>query len=99
MLLSKQTWKESDIKIFEEYLKSLAKPDAIKFCKKIINTNYPLLAIPTPTLKKIAKEISHGNWEEFLNLKIFSTYESVLIFGLVSSHIKDFHLQQNYLEF
>lgn len=49
-----------------------------------------MLAIPTPKLKQIAKEIAKGNFLSFLDLNITDTYENLMINGFLIAKIKDF---------
>ena len=59
------------------------------FNDKIINTKMPTIGVRTPILKKIAKNISKGDYDEFLSNVNSNYYEEVLIEGLVISYIKE----------
>ena len=98
MDLIKEEWTLNDIGKFEQYLETFKQiEDKIKRTSSILCTGYRVLAIPTLTLKKISKEILKGNFQSFLNLKIYSTYESIAISGFIISNIKDFELLKSYL--
>ena len=97
MNLVLEKWTKQDGKEFMKYLQSFAKPDRVDWTRRIINTNMPLLAVPTPELKKIAKEILKGNFVSFLELELTQYYENIAINGFVISGIKDFELYKNFL--
>lgn len=97
MELVKAQWQAADIPEFEAYLFSLRQPDKIDWTQKIVNTSRPVLAIPTPKLRAIAKEIRRGNALSFLDLRIFSTHESTIIHGIILSQLTDLALLEQYL--
>jgi len=97
MELIKQNWTETEGTEFLNYLKTMACPQKEEWTRKIINTKMPMLAIATPTLKNIAKEICKGNFIEFLNLKLNQFYETIVINGYLIGKIKDFTIYKNYL--
>ncbi len=98
MELIKEKWLKSDIKIFEEYLLTMKNESRMLWTKNLLNTNLTCLAIKTEQIKKIAKEISKGNYKSFLDLKIYSTYDSYAINGFIISKIKDFDTFKYYLD-
>lgn len=70
-------------------LKSLAEEDYKLFNQKIIPTQYEVLGIRMPALKKLAKEIASGHdFESYLNNATFDTYEHILLYGLVLGSVK-----------
>ena len=93
----KEKWKVEDKTKFNEYLISLGNKEKVVWTTKIINTKKPLLAIKTPVLKNIAKEISKGNFLSFLDLNINTYYENDVINGNLICKIKEFDLQKKYL--
>lgn len=98
MNFSKENWNKEDKVEFENYLESLKlSSEKIKRTTTILQTKFRVLAIPTKTLKDIANSIMKGNYESFLKLQIYSTYESLAINGFIISHIKNFSLMKNYL--
>lgn len=98
MQLVKDIWKDSDIAPFEDYLNSLKIEDKIAWTNNIIRTSKPVLAIKSDTLKSIAKEIYKGNYLSFLDLKIFTSHESTIIYGIILSKLKDFQLIEKYID-
>ena len=94
----KENWKVEDKTKFNEYLISLGNKEKVVWTTKIINTKKPLLAIKTPVLKNIAKEISKGNFLAFLDLNINTYYENDVINGNLICKIKEFDLQKKYLD-
>lgn len=98
MELIKEKWLKSDIKPFEEYLLTMKNESKMLWTKNLLNTNLICLAIKTEKIKKIAKEISKGNYKSFLDLKIYSTYDSYATNGFIISKIKDFDTFKKYLD-
>lgn len=92
MNLIKTNWTKQDGKDFIAHLKTKQRQDKIEWTRRIINTKMPLLAIPTPELKLIAKEIAKGNFISFIKLNLNDFYESQLITGLLICKVKDFNL-------
>lgn len=90
MELIKTIWQPNNKKQFLNYLLTLKNPQRVDFFTRVINTRLPVLAIPTPQIKKIATEIARGNFLSFLNLNINDYYETVLLNGLLICKIKDF---------
>lgn len=90
MELTKEKWSKSDIKDFQNFLISKSKPEKIEWTKKIINTEMPVLAIPTPDIKAIVKEIHKGNFMDFLKLEIWEYFENTSIYGNLICLINDF---------
>ena len=98
MELIKEKWLKSDIKPFEDYLLTMKNESKMLWTKNLLNTNLICLAIKTEQIKKIAKEISKGNYKSFLDLKIYSTYDSYATNGFIISKIKDFDTFKKYLD-
>ena len=72
-----------------EELHALAETDYKQFNERIIPTGYEILGIRMPALKKLAKKISastevHG----YLENAEYTTYEHILLYGLVLGHLK-----------
>jgi 3-methyladenine DNA glycosylase AlkD len=57
-----------------------------------------MLGIRLPILRKIARDISKTNIEEFLKLSNDTYYEEVMLQGLVISHIEDEQVFYNYFK-
>ena len=98
MNLIKLEWNSNDIISFNKYLYSLKNTEEkITWTKKIINTNKEILAIPSPKLKEIAKEISKGNYLSFLNYNLDDYHENTIINAYLINRIKDYNTQKSYL--
>ncbi len=83
MNLIKKSWSKKDYEEFLEYLYSLKDVKYLNFNQKIITTNYEMIGIRIPLLRKISKEIVKGNYQEFLNYSFNKYYEEIMIQGLV----------------
>ena len=81
MNLSKQTWSQDDAKAFSEFLKTKENKEKVAWTKNLLVTSMPVLAIMTPELKTIIKELKSGNVEEFLKVCSFDFYESTIIYA------------------
>ena len=97
-MFTKNNWEEKDKLEFDNYLLSIKNENKILWTTKIINAKKQVLAIKTPVLKKIVKEISKGNFISFLDLNINTFYENDVINGNLICKIKDFDLQKKYLD-
>ncbi len=98
MILNRTTWETKDIKPFLEYLEEFKQTNKIAWSKNLLNTQMEVLSIPTKTLFSIVNEIYQGNYLSFLDLDIFSHYESTTIYGKILSRIDDFQLMTKYLK-
>lgn len=100
MNLIKDKWCQGDIKEFQEFLISLRNNDEkkIAWSTNLLNTKLPVLAIKTPVIKDIVKNISKGNYRSFLDLMIWEYYENTAINGFLISLIKDFKVMKKYLD-
>lgn len=96
--LIKDNWTYEDGVNFNRELEKLKNKNKVDFFKKNINTKMPLLAIKTPILKAIAKEILKGNFLSFLELNLNKYYDNTIINGTIISNIKDFDLFSKYLQ-
>lgn len=98
MDLIRPLWTDVDRKPFLDYLKTLAQTTKIDWGRKILNTNLPLLAMPTKTIDDIVKQIHLGNFRSFLDLHIDDYYESIAIQGKLICKISDFDVMKHYLD-
>ena len=98
MNLVKDNWTKNDIKDFQEYLFSLRNEEKEEWTKNIAKTNIKVLAIKSPIIKKIVKEIYKGNYLSFLNYMIWDYFENTSINGGLISKIKDFDTMKKYLD-
>ncbi len=98
MQLVKDNWSKEDIDSFNKYLYSQKNTEEkIDWTKKIIKTNKELLAVPSPRLKEIAKEISKGNYLSFLDYNLNKYHENTIINTYLINKIKDYDVQRKYL--
>ena len=89
MELVRDKWTKEDYKQFQLYLKNLGTQDYIDFSKKIIKEEINMLGIKIPILKKIAKEITRGNYNSFLKVNENIYYEEIMIEVLIIGNIKE----------
>ena len=83
------TWNQKTYQEYLTYLNSLANPKYQAFQSSLCQTKYPMLGINLPTLRRLAKQISKTNYEEYFTYVTDTYYEEVLIEGLVLANIKD----------
>ncbi|NDV82388.1 DNA alkylation repair protein [Bacteroides sp. 51] len=73
---------------------ALAESDYKAFNEKLIPTNYEIFGIRMPALKLLAKEIVSGpDIETYLKNAEFTSYEHVLLYGLVLGQLKKVPLE------
>ena len=96
MNLTKETWTKKDYEDFINYLFSIKDEKYKEFQQKII-PNKNIIGIRTNILKKIAKKIYEGNYEEFINLLKNTYYEENILYGLILTNIKDINILIPYL--
>ncbi len=83
-------WNKQTYQDFIKYLITIKDEKYKKFHSSLcLNCKYEILGIRLPHMRKIAKEISETNIEEFLKFSQDNYYEEIMIQGLVISHIKD----------
>lgn len=66
-----------------------------EFSSKIANSNYPLIGIRIPILRKIANELLKGKYFEYLKNCQFTCFEDTLLFGLIVAKLEN----KDFLEF
>jgi len=98
MELVKNTWTKSDGKEFIKYLESFKREEKIVWTKNIVNTNMKVLAIKSPEINEIVKQIKKGNFLSFLDLNLNDYYENTLVNGNLITSIKDFDVMKRYLD-
>ena len=82
-------WNKETYQEYINYLISIKEDMYKEFHSKLCFTKYEILGIRLPIIRKIAKEISKTNYEDFLKLTKSKYYEEVLIECLVISTLKD----------
>ena len=98
MNLCREHWTEKDYEMYVDYLKSLQDENYRKFHQNLTTTRYEILGFRVPMQRKIAKEISKGNIEEFFCFCKDKYYEEVNIEGFVLAGIKDLSLLEKYFD-
>lgn len=93
----RENWTEADGIELIDYLKSIAKEDRIEWTKRVFNTKSEVLAIPSPDLKNIAKEIAKGDFLSFLNLKLYDYKELFIINAYLIVRVIDLDLRKELL--
>ncbi|MBO4293341.1 MAG: DNA alkylation repair protein [Clostridia bacterium] len=85
-----ENWNKENYKKFIEYLISIKDEEYKKFHSSLVlNSRYEMIGIRLPIMRKIAKEISKTDIEEFLKYSQNKYYEEIMIQGLVISSIKN----------
>ena len=85
---SEKRWTSTKYNEFLEQLYSRSDLRYKKFHSGLgINYDY-LIGIPVPECKKIAKELSKGDYSSFIKINTHTTYEEILIHGLIIGYIK-----------
>lgn len=98
MELKREHWPQADYIELKKYLISLSDDKYREFNKRII-PDTKLMGVRIPILRKIAKDISKGNYTEFLLLEKGTTHEEVMLDGLVAANIKtDFCTMLSYIK-
>jgi 3-methyladenine DNA glycosylase AlkD len=92
-------WNKESYNNFVDYLISQKDDKYKEFQSKLCpSCKYEILGIKIPVLRKIAKEISKTDFQEFLKFSNDVYYEEVMLQGLVISHIKDEKIFYNYFK-
>ncbi len=75
-------------------LQALAESDYKAFNQKLIPTTYEIQGIRMPALKKLAKELASDlDIRFYLQNAEYTTYEHILLYGLVVGQVKDLSLE------
>lgn len=98
MELVKECWTKEDGKEFIMYLETLKNAEKVEWTTNIVNTKMSVLAIKSPEIKALVKEIKKGDILSFLDLKLDNYYENTLINGSLIVSIKDFDVMKEYLD-
>lgn len=81
-------WDEKEYSKFIEYLYSLQDIKYREFHSGLgINKDY-LIGIRTPILKKIARDISKGDYIGFIKCNTHNTYEEIIIHGFIIGYLR-----------
>lgn len=87
MMLSREKWNKLEYIEFLEYMKSMQDIKYRDFNKKLIPGTENIIGIRIPNLRKLSKEISKGNWKEFLEVAEDTYYEEIMLQGMVIGNI------------
>ena len=91
-----------DEKSYKEFVKSLIEQKDEEYknfhSSLVLNSKYEMIGIRVPDMRKLAKEISKTNIEEFLKVAQDKYYEEVMLQGLAISHLKDEKLFGKYFK-
>lgn len=93
-----KTWSEDTYLKFQKSLYTVKDEKYYQFNKKIVFTNYEMIGIRVPLLRKIAKKIEKTRYDDFLKTASLNTYEEIFIYGVVISYIKDYNTFLNYFK-
>jgi len=97
MELIKDQWTNEDIPAYLGHLETYRRIEKEAWTRNILNTKLDLLAMPTKVIHDIVKKISKGNYLSYLDLKLFTSYEAIAIYGILVTRIKDFDVMLKYL--
>ncbi len=92
MNLIRNNWSNDDYNEFINYLLSLEDIKYKVFTRNLIPGKNNIIGIRIPILKKIAKDISKGDYISFLQYNKDSYYEETLVYGFVIGYMKDVNL-------
>lgn len=97
MNLIRDTWNIEKYKEFINYLFEIRDIKYRDFHSSLcVNSN--VIGVRTPLLKSIAKDISKGNYNEFLELLGEEYYEEITLYGFIICNIKDIEESVKYLD-
>lgn len=86
---NKEKWTQDNYADLVDYLKEVGDEKSAAFTRKLVYADLDTFGVRIPVLRKLAKEISKGNWREYLNLKKnLKNQEEVLLEGLVIANLK-----------
>lgn len=97
MELVRNNWNSNDYREFINYLFSIRDIKYRDFHSSL-NVGNEVIGIRTPDIKRIAKEISKGNYTEFLSLIGNVYYEEITLYGFIICNIKDLDISRKYLD-
>lgn len=99
MNLKSIVWNDDSYREFINYLISLEDINYQKFHSNLLGVEKRVIGIRTPKLKELAKDISKGEWKEFIKYSQNTYYEEGVIKGLVLGFIKvDYEVRKGYID-
>lgn len=88
MELNRSSWTQQDYEDYINYLQELGEESYKEFNGRLIPDTPHAYGIRIPAVRKTAKEILKGNYDEFIACKKGDYHEEIIIEGLVLSGIK-----------
>ncbi len=83
-------WNNGEIEAIKAELMDASKgKEKAEWEKRIVNTSYPCIAVPSTVIDNIAKRIAKNNYVGFLDLWHADNYSELVLEGKVISRIKD----------
>lgn len=99
MELARERWSQNDYNELVEYMKTLSDAKYKTFNEKLVPEGERALGVRVPALRKAAKEISKGNYSEFLACEKGDLREEIMLEGLVMTLIKcDYETMLGYIK-
>ncbi len=85
-------------KQIREMLEALAEKEYGEFSKRLIPGEVLVLGVRLPKLRKIAKQLAKGDWQEYLQHAADDSMEETLLQGMTLGYVKaDFENKEPYL--
>lgn len=97
MNLIKDSWNKNEYKEFLDYLFEISDTKYRDF-QSGLGLGNNVIGVRSPVMKKMAKDISKGNYREFLELLGSDYYEEITLYGLIVCNIKDLEESVKYLD-
>lgn len=97
MNLIRNSWNENEYKEFIDYLFEIRDIKYSNFHSGL-GVSGNVIGIRTPIMKKMARDISKGNYKEFLKLLKEDYYEEIALFGFIICNIKELEDSVYYLD-
>ena len=97
MELIRNNWTKDDYNRFISYLFEIRDIKYRDFHSNLGIGN-SVIGVKTSVLKKIAKDISKGNYKQFLYLLKKEYYEEITLYGFIICNIKKMNVSVNYLD-
>lgn len=82
-----QNWNDEKYSLMQEWLKDNSNLKYKQFQQKIVKTNFPIIGVKIPTIRKLANNILKGNAESFLKVCKDDTFEEIILKGIVISKL------------
>lgn len=92
-------WNPSTYEEFQQYLFSIRSEKYQAFHQKLVPTNNNIIGIQLPVLRKLAKELSKGNMEQFLKVMKHTYNEENMIHGFLVGELcnnKSYSLEEKF---